>query len=101
LENGTPFDDLHLSTLVRPVMDVNGVENVPSGTFNAICQRKYADETLTTDEAVMLAILREASNNPNGTQFRVKVTISRNKTVRRLGRDGSQFISTLVEVNLG
>ena len=76
------FDSLHLASLVRPIVDINGESHLPEGSLATLAQEKYNDASLTTDADVLDAIL-------NGKV--VKVKVEKGTTITRLSRNGSQY----------
>lgn len=76
--NGHPFDDIFISTLVRPDVDVDFNEIPKSGTFNKIAIE--ADVASATDEAWMQKIVADLA----GRRIKVvrKVPVVDGKKVR-------------------
>lgn len=76
--NGQPFDNIFLSTLVRPDQDVDFNEVPKSGTFNALAIA--ADAATATDEACLQKIIADLA----GRKVKVvrKVPVVNGKKVR-------------------
>lgn len=87
--NGNKFDNLFLSTLVRPITDKDGQDVVPDGELNKIAIGLMNDPTVTTDGEFANRILTAIA----GRQIKVK----RDRKVVRMSRSGDFFVSMLLE----
>lgn len=87
--NGQVFDNLFLSTLVRPVVDKDGQEHQPNGELNKVAMQLLNDASVTTDGQFADRIVQAC----NGKLIRVK----RDQKVVRMGRSGNIYPSMLLE----
>ena len=87
--NGTPFDNLFLSTLVRPVVDRDGVEHKPNGELNKIAETLMNDQTVLTDGQFADRLVQACA----GKIIKVK----RDRKIIRMGRTGNVYPSMLLE----
>lgn len=87
--NGNKFDNLFLSTLVRPVTDYNGQDIQPDGELNKLARQLLDDQTVTSDGILADRILAAIA----GRQVKVK----RDRKITRMSRRGDLFISMLLE----
>lgn len=87
--NGQKFDNLFLSTLVRPIVDKDGQEHQPNGELNKIAMQLLNDASVTTDGQFADRIVQAC----NGKLIRVK----RDQKVVRMGRSGNIYPSMLLE----
>lgn len=68
-----PYDNLWLSTLLRPVEDSLGDEHVPNGTFNVLAREKF--DMASTDEEALKAIFDALTSK--------KIKCVRQKAIKR------------------
>ena len=87
--NGQKFDNLFLSTLVRPIVDKDGQEHQPSGELNKVAMQLLNDPSVTTDGQFADRIVQAC----NGKLIRVK----RDQKVVRMSRSGNIYPSMLLE----
>lgn len=87
--NGQVFDNLFLSTLVRPVVDKDGQEHRPDGELNRIAMQLLNDPTVLTDGQFADRLVQACA----GKLIRVK----RDRKIIRMGRTGNVYPSMLLE----
>jgi hypothetical protein len=87
--NGQKFDNLFLSTLVRPIVDKDGQEHQPNGELNKVAMQLLNDPSVTTDGQFADRIVQAC----NGKLIRVK----RDQKVVRMGRSGNIYPAMLLE----
>lgn len=87
--NGQKFDNLFLSTLVRPIVDKDGQEHQPNGELNRVAMQLLNDPTVLTDGQFADRIVQAC----NGKLIRVK----RDRKIIRMGRTGNVYPSMLLE----
>lgn len=90
--DGKPFDNLFISTLVRSVVDAEGIEHTPNGAVNKEAIRLWQDDTIKTDEEALKALVEFCGDKA--------VKIVRKRGYKRLTRTGDIMPAALLEVDL-
>lgn len=91
--NNQPFDNIWVATLVRSIITADGQELTPEGSLNKEAQRLWLDDSITTDEDALKALVAFINNR--------NVTIKRDRGYKRLFSNGNIGPSILLEFNVG